>query len=166
MKLENTLRQTHTVDLHFDASPEVVFPLLCPVREYEWIADWNCRMVYTASGIAEAGAIFRTSFPEKGDEVWTVSRYEPHQAIAFLVVAWNVMVTELSFELEAEDEGRTLARVRHTFTALSDAGARAVAARTPEIHERDVRVLEVLVNHFLATGQALAPVPRAREMAR
>jgi hypothetical protein len=24
------------------AAPEAVFPLLCPVREYEWLDGWNC----------------------------------------------------------------------------------------------------------------------------
>ena len=27
-----------------EASPEQVFPLLCPVREYDWIAVWQCEM--------------------------------------------------------------------------------------------------------------------------
>jgi hypothetical protein len=35
-----------------DASPEIVFPLLCPVREAEWVPDWKYRMIYSQSGVA------------------------------------------------------------------------------------------------------------------
>ena len=53
------------------ASPGEVFPLLCPVREYEWIDVWQCEMIHSASGVAEAGAVFRTAFPQDGPpDVW------------------------------------------------------------------------------------------------
>lgn len=46
-----------------DAKPEVVFPLLCPVREAEWLDGWNCRMIYSVGGLVEEGAVFSTSKP-------------------------------------------------------------------------------------------------------
>ena len=59
------------------APPVDVFPLLCPVREYEWIEPWSCDMVFSASGLAENNAVFRTNFPTQGDEEnWVVCRYE------------------------------------------------------------------------------------------
>jgi hypothetical protein len=30
-----------------DAPPADVFPLLCPVREYEWIEPWSCDMIFS-----------------------------------------------------------------------------------------------------------------------
>jgi hypothetical protein len=54
-----------------------VFPLLCPVREYEWIEPWSCDMVFSESGLAENNAVFRTHFPAQGgEETWVVCRYE------------------------------------------------------------------------------------------
>ena len=32
------------------APPEKIFPLLCPVREKEWIPGWHAETVYLASG--------------------------------------------------------------------------------------------------------------------
>ena len=40
---------THRID----AEPDKVFPLLCPVREYDWIKGWECRMIH--SGIRGGG---------------------------------------------------------------------------------------------------------------
>ena len=43
-----------------DASPEIVFPLLCPVREAEWLDGWEFTMIYSVSGSMEKGAVFST----------------------------------------------------------------------------------------------------------
>ncbi len=37
------------------APPEQVFPLLCPVREADWVPDWRYRMIYSRTGVAEEG---------------------------------------------------------------------------------------------------------------
>jgi hypothetical protein len=34
------------------APPDRVFPLLCPVRERDWLEGWEADMVYSASGVA------------------------------------------------------------------------------------------------------------------
>lgn len=43
--------QSHTVRAQFPAKE--VFPLLCPVREYDWIDTRDCGMVYSDSGTAD-----------------------------------------------------------------------------------------------------------------
>ena len=44
-------------------TPDDIFPLLCPVREYEWLETWQCEMIYTKSGFTELDCIFKTSLP-------------------------------------------------------------------------------------------------------
>ena len=44
-----------------NASPEIVFPLLCPVREVEWLDGWEYKMIYCVSGLIEKGAVFSTA---------------------------------------------------------------------------------------------------------
>ena len=34
------------IPLTFAGTPQEVFALLCPVREYDWIPDWSCTMVH------------------------------------------------------------------------------------------------------------------------
>jgi hypothetical protein len=43
--------RTNTIQV--EAPPEKVFPLLCPVREYDWVEPWKCEMIYTDSGFVE-----------------------------------------------------------------------------------------------------------------
>jgi hypothetical protein len=103
------------------AEPEVVFPLLCPVREYEWLDGWECEMVYTQSGVADRGCIFKRCF---GDvpETWHVNVYEPPQRIEYLVFAPDTLITRLTIELTGTGRGRTQLRWRRLFTSFSPAG--------------------------------------------
>lgn len=57
-----------------DERPERIFPLLCPVLEYDWVPGWECELVYTESGVAESGAVFRTERERDGGlDTWVVS---------------------------------------------------------------------------------------------
>ena len=49
--------------MRIDASPDRVFPLLCPRREYEWIPDWKSDIVFSESGFAERDCVFTTVLP-------------------------------------------------------------------------------------------------------
>jgi hypothetical protein len=40
------------------APPEEIHPLLCPVREYDWIEGWKCQLVHCPRGRNEEGVIF------------------------------------------------------------------------------------------------------------
>jgi hypothetical protein len=155
MDFTNARRSAYEIIQHFDDVPERVFPLLCPVREYDWIVGWSCAMVYAKTGVAELGGIFRTFSQELGDEIWTISRYDPPRAIGFVRVAWNVAVVKLDIELEPDGESRTRARMTHAYTALSRAGKLAIEARTPARHEQEMRAGERMLNHYLRTGQKL-----------
>lgn len=152
-------RRTFDGTMSFDAPPERVFPLLCPVREYDWIDGWACTIVHAETGVAELGGIFTTR-SDAGEEVWTISRYEPARAIEFVRVAANVWVVTLTFALEPDGDGRSTARVRHTYTALSAAGAAAVEMITPERQQAWATNLEEMANHYLNTGEMLRrPAP-------
>ena len=125
VEFENASRRVHSVDVVFAGRPEQVFPLLCPVREYDWIDGWSCVMVCSDSGVAERGCVFRTR-SELGDEVWTVSRYEPARAIEFVRFTAGVQMMTMDIDLTLWQEQTTKARVRFTYTALSPAGVTAI----------------------------------------
>src|SRR6266540_2991762 len=59
------------------STKDIVFPLLCPVREYEWFNGWKCTMVYSESGVAENNNVFytNTGFPLFKRQVFQVINY-------------------------------------------------------------------------------------------
>lgn len=147
-------RQRRTV-MQLNADPESVFPLLCPVRETEWIDTWKCEMVYTDSGQAEADCVFKTAFPADGPEdVWVVSRYEPPRVIEFIRTN-PLRVMRYTISLERAAPG-TRAVWTQLITGLSPEGDRWVAALDDAAFARRMGDLERMLNHYLATGRMLA----------
>ena len=56
----------YVMDVH--APVEEIFPLLCPVREYDWIPGWGCDVQFTESGVAEDLCVFSTDTSDFGKE--------------------------------------------------------------------------------------------------
>lgn len=143
-------RTSTECDYEVSAPPEAVFPLLCPVREYEWLDGWSCEMIYSQSGVAEVNCIFRTQTPF-GRMTWNVNRYEPPFRIDFVTVVPDHLVTRLSIALEPVGTTRTKLRWTRLFTGLSSTGNDNVAAWTLDREKELGRKLE----HFLKTGTML-----------
>lgn len=66
---------------HIEARAESVFPLLCPVREADWLDGWSDELetVHSKSGLAEAGCVFTTRVPGRPETVWMITRHDPVQ---------------------------------------------------------------------------------------
>jgi hypothetical protein len=125
--------------------PEAVFPLLCPVREYEWLKGWSCEMVHSASGVAEENCIFKTP---QWNSTWNVDHYEPAKRIAFTVISPE-QVSRLNISLARTASGGTRLTWNRMNTGLNEAGnAKAGSWDT----ERD-KWLTNAITHFLKTGK-------------
>jgi hypothetical protein len=152
-------RITKETELMIEADPHKVFPLLCPVREYEWIEPWQCRVLYSESGVAENNCIFETDFPDAGGrETWVVSRYEKDRAIEFVRFTPDEKIIKLDIRLGGAESGCTRMLWRRVYTALSPKGNRAVAAMADDF-EREAQGIAQMLNHYLKTG-AMLPVAK------
>jgi hypothetical protein len=155
MKHNRTIK---SYTMRLKGTPEQVFPLLCPVREYEWIETWQCDMVYTESEVAELDCIFKTSFPEDGPEdTWVVSRYERPKTIEFVRVN-ALRVVHFTILLEREEAGASQWTWKQTITGLIAKGDELVTALQDEMYAAKMGMLEKRLNHFLETGTMLRVV--------
>jgi hypothetical protein len=111
-------RIVRTYSHELAATPDEVFPLLCPVREYDWLPYWKCEMIHSDSGIAELDCIFKTALPEEPEAVWTCSRYEPNQAIEYIVFSRG-LIHHLSIRLSEPVAGRTRLQWRRVYSAFA-----------------------------------------------
>ena len=144
---------SHT--MHAAGTPEAVFPLLCPVREYEWIEGWDCDLVFSSSGKAELDCVFRTAFPQDGPEdTWIVSLYEPPRAIEFVRVN-PLRAIHYTIHLAGSEDGRSAWIWSQTLTGLTDKGNALVTAADAAAFAAKIVTLEHKLNHFLATGTML-----------
>lgn len=158
LTFSNQLRRTVTADLTFTGRPAAVFPLLCPVREYDWIPGWTCEMIYSDSGYAELGCVFRTRSWYAGPggvpaiETWAVSRYEPNRSIGFVRMIDGIWVSTLDLRLAPSGEGTRCLATR-MFTALTPAGAERLADLDEDVERSRLEGIAAGVSHYLTTGR-------------
>jgi hypothetical protein len=108
------------------ATPEEIFPQLCPVRECDWIDGWSSELVYSDSGYGEDMCVFRTTDANvTGPGLWTFSHVEAPVLLKIVRVA-PPFLQHLTIDLSAREDGTTDTRWTATITALSADGNRAL----------------------------------------
>jgi hypothetical protein len=154
MNIQMPNRVAHTYVQRLFAAPERVFPLLCPVREADWIEGWDPLQVASASGVAEADCVFVTA-AEPTDAIWYVTRHEPAAGfVEMLKITPGVTACRLRIALQATTAGCD-ATVTYMHTSLGPAGDAFVADFTAEYYAAFMRDWEARLNHYLVHGSAL-----------
>ena len=135
----------------FAASPGQLFPVLCPVREADWIPGWTSDLVYTTTGYAQPDCIFTTS-PENpfGAGTWIIYSHVPDERLE-LVKTSDDLVLQMRLAISPAQGGRTRGRWMLTVTSLTPQGSALVEA----MPDQDPRFLALLdgLEHYLSAGR-------------
>ena len=138
------------------APPEAVFPLLCPEREKEWLPGWDARMIHSASGFAERGAVFETSHANR-HTLWLVAEYDPPRRIAFARWQPDGLVVHIEIVLARKHEGGTAVGICYTFTAVNEAGTNALAALGEDAWLQNMNTWQTNMNAWFARPDVARP---------
>lgn len=155
MKVSKPNKATQSYTQTICAPPNEVFPLMCPVRESEWVNGWDPRLVLTESGVAEPGCIFVTpGHPQ--DAVWIMTDVDPTaHHIEILKVIPGVVVGTIDIQLRAKKGGSTSAKITYSYTSISDYGDEMLKEFTADHFRAFMETWENEINHFLTTGTLL-----------
>ena len=149
-------RTTRTYRQTINATPERVFPLLCPVREAEWLDGWQYAMIYAESGLIEEGAVFSTPHEGEADTVWIVTRHDPgKREIEFARFTPGSRTCVLRIAVSAKAEHSSFVDIFYTYTGTTPAGNAFLESLTEEAFVEAVVFWEKSVNYFLETGEKL-----------
>jgi hypothetical protein len=132
---------THIMTL--PAPPEKVYPLLCPVRERDWLPGWRCKMIYSSSGLAEKDCVFSVDSRGFGEEIWTCTQYQPPREVSYVVTIPHVAVTHLTMWA-------------YTATELSPDGSADLRRFEAKAFRSEGDGLQRMLTHYLRTGAMLA----------
>jgi hypothetical protein len=158
VKVIPPVRASRTYTQTLVAPPEAVFPLLCPVREADWIPGWDPLLVVSASGLAESDCVFKTS-ASPADAIWYVTRHEPAAGyVEMIKVTPEVTACRLTIRLR-RTPGGCEADVTYTHTSLGPQGDEFVHAFTEPSYVRAMQLWEARMNHYLVHGTALVDDP-------
>ena len=153
-------RKTLSHRQRLEGTKEHIFPLLCPTREYDWIKEWSCDLIYSENGFAEPNCVFRTEgavskISGAPEEFWIVSRHEPPARIDFVKFAAGLFVIKYEIVLAESDGGSVTATWTQHFTALSEEGNRRIAALSQEAYNTVIQALEAKMNYYLRHGECM-----------
>jgi hypothetical protein len=149
-RIVRTYRQT------INATPERVFPLLCPVREAEWLDGWQYSMIYSESGLVEAGAVFSTPHEGEEDTIWIVTKHNSKTyEVEFARFTPKSRTCILNIAVKSKDENSSYVDISYTYTSITTAGNDFIDHYTEEAFLEAVIFWEKSMNYFLKTGERL-----------
>ena len=127
MDIRKPNRVSRTFTQRLCAPPSQVFPLLCPVREAEWLEHWAPLTVLTHSGAAEPDCVFSTPASPR-NALWYITRHEPQAGfVEMLKVTPEVTACRLQIRLHGTPAGCE-ASITYLHTSL---GSRAMRSSRP-----------------------------------
>ena len=134
--------------------PDKVFPLLCPVRESEWLPHFKAKVIYSSTGISEDGAIFQTTH----DDVtitWIITKYNPNSLIEMMYIIPNIRIVRINIQLVNHDKEHTETTIRYTKTGLTERGNAEVEKFTEERFNQQMKHWEKAINFYLIHGKII-----------
>ena len=150
-------RISRTSSIILNAPLKKVFPLFGPIREKEWAAGWEPRVLYATTDLEEY-MVFKTR-SHHGQEpnfTWTVSKYLPDQAF----IEYTVFTPERLWWVtinccEGKDLETTEAKITYTYTGLTEHGNALNEKALATMYRRDLKDWQAAINHYLETGKRL-----------
>ena len=150
----NSIKRSYTQSIN--SSPEKVFPLLCPVREKEWVHGWDPELIISNSGFAEKDSIFVT---KHGDEknYWIITRHDPaNYDLEMMIINPEITVGKLEIKLHKDEDKKTKADISYSYTSLSSEGDEFIKHFTKEKYIHFMKTWEEEINHYLLTGKKIS----------
>lgn len=149
MEIRKPVRVSHRHTQRIRASSAEVFPLLCPVREREWLHRWDPAWVVTESGFAEQGAVFVTEV-EGRQATWMITEHDPEGGfVAMVEIVPGLVAIGLNIQVNDVGDAETECIVSYVYTAMSPEGEAFVRERTAEWYLEFMAEWESLLNTHL-----------------
>ena len=149
-------RMTREYQQTIHTTPEKIFPLLCPVREADWLDGWQYNMIYSKSGLVEEGAVFSTPCEGEEDTVWVVTKHDPKTyLIEFVRFTHRSRTCVLKVAVKSKDGNSSYVDVSYTYTGITPEGNDFLNHFTEDAFLGAVIFWEKSMNYFLETGERL-----------
>ena len=147
-------RITRSYRQSISAPPDIVFPLLCPVREAEWLDGWEYEMIHSDSGLAEEGCVFSTPGDDEEDTVWVIARYDrENYLIDFTRFTPGSRTCVLKVAVTSKGDTDSNVDISYTYTGITADGNAWIDNFTESNFLDAVKFWERSMNHFLETGE-------------
>jgi hypothetical protein len=136
----------------FEATPEKIFPLLCPAREADWIPGWDAELIYTNSGYAEDKCVFRTNKSNPASEgLWMFTGFKVNEYVEFVKFKKDILIHS-EINLTPNEDGTTTTTWKTISTALSEEGNKEIEKISENNHNTIIQVMD----YYLKNGKIIS----------
>ena len=138
------------------ASPDKVFPLLCPVREKDWLDGWDYEMIHSVTGLAEKDCVFSTFGQGQEKTIWHITQHnQVNHSIEFVRFTPNLNVVKININLEGRQDGNTETLIKYQYTGLNEDQNNFIEDELEESFTVSMQWWEKAINYYLETGEML-----------
>ncbi len=135
---------------------EEVFPLLCPVREKDWLDGWEYKMIFSKSGLIEQDCVFSTPNKNKPDTIWYVSLYDKvNFLIEFIRHAPGENLVKINIRLEKINAETTKTHISYQYTGLSESQNNFIKNDLEKTFTESMNWWEKAINYYLQNKKML-----------
>lgn len=135
-----------------NAPPEVVFPLLCPVREMDWVDGWDYKMIHSKSGLVEQDCVFSTPHHGAAETIWYVTVYDKDNfTVEFLRVTPSEEAVKINIELLDNGNNTTTSIITYQYTALNEQKMEWINNKLDDEFEKSMAWWEKAINYYIKT---------------
>lgn len=150
------IRKTLQFIQHNEGTPQQVFPLLCPVREKDWLDGWEYEMIFSKSGLIEQDCVFITPHHGAMKTTWFVSHYDPERlTIEFIRTTPLESVVKIIIQLHPVSNDKTKTEITYQYLGLSEQQNEHIVTTLETEFNNSMAWWERAINHYLKTGQKL-----------
>jgi hypothetical protein len=155
MEVRTPSRIRHSYTQQIIAPPAEVFPLMCPVREADWVPGWAAGLVLTESGAAEHNCMFTTPDGD-GEAIWIITRHDAENfETEMYKVAPGKTVGHIEIKVVEDGDDCSKVEIAYSFTALSEAGEEFLKTFTQAWFDSFMQAWQTAMNHYLAAGECV-----------
>ena len=148
--------------IKIDAPIHEVFPLVCPVREYEWIREWKCKLIHCPNGKNEKDVVFKEKMsspflmgPFGGKTTWTTLLHDTTDyRIHF---RWDNKISTSIYKIEMFPTGKdsTKCVLDFVFNIKNEKGIKTIIDNTKYKIEFLIAGLGSMLKYYCESGNML-----------
>lgn len=141
--------------MHIDAPAARVFPMLCPVREHDYLPDWKADLLHSVSGVAELGCVFQTGGGDQPQQIWQITRFEPELGIIqFAMCTPDSHVSRLDISVAERGASACDVEFAYTHAAIAEVGNSFVDSFTDELFQAKMQNFRQRLSSYLVSCES------------
>jgi hypothetical protein len=150
-------------DVTINAPVEEVFPLICPVREYDWIPGWKCTLVFCPNGRNEKDVVFKEKMSSPfllakigARTTWTTVLHDKsNNRVHF---RWDTKISSSLYKMELfpVDSSQTRCTISLNFQINNDSQLTKLKPNSKYKIAFLIEGLASMLKHYCETGEQLS----------